>query len=196
MRSSAPAQKRSPTPRGSRSACGCLSTCPLSGRYRQPEPSSGTDRTTASRSATKTVVGSRSGSVPNRIEPTEWTTWTTGSMSTSAVPIADRLTKQNDDHRDSRRPGDRLHRQGREGQPVQHAPQLRQRRDSSRRQYDDRRVVPDQCRLLGWASPGESVVPGGYRVLLLGRHHNQEEFCDPYFIHVRRYRIRPCGPPR
>jgi hypothetical protein len=29
MRSSAPEQKRSPTPRGSRSACGCLSTCPL-----------------------------------------------------------------------------------------------------------------------------------------------------------------------
>jgi hypothetical protein len=90
MRSSAPAQKRSSTPRGSRSACGCLSTCPLPDRYRQPEPSSGTDRTTASRSATKTVVGSRRGSLPNRIEPTEWTTWTTGSMSTAAVPIAER----------------------------------------------------------------------------------------------------------
>ena len=47
---------------------------------------------------------------------------------------------------------------------------------------------------IGW--PGKSVVPCDCRVLLLGHHHDQEVFCDPYFIHVRPYRLRPCGPPR
>jgi len=83
MPSLAPVQKRSPIPRGSRSACGCLSTCPP-GRYREPESSYGTHQITASRIAVRLDrSGPRRRKSAESLELTEGTTRNKARLPTS-----------------------------------------------------------------------------------------------------------------